>query len=245
LNTQVNKKAANIIGTRNESSLHRTLKYQYTGKGGKTEVETGEYVADGINREGEYIEVQTGSFAPLYAKVKHFASTAKVKIIHPIPVKKTIEVYDTKGKLLYRRKSPVKGCKWDIFEALLGAPLLPLIKGLSIEVALVDVIETRVKDGKGTWRRRGISLKDKSLGDFRESFLLSKKSDYLNFVPFKKDEEFTSALFAEKAAIDKDRARKALYVLTKMKLLERKGKQGNSWVYTYSGRNSRKGEKFP
>jgi len=56
------------IGTSNESSLHRTLKFQYTGPGGKTEVEAGEFVADGIRKDGEYIEVQTGSFAPLKKK---------------------------------------------------------------------------------------------------------------------------------------------------------------------------------
>jgi len=232
------------IGTSNESSLHRTLKYQYAGPGGKTEVEAGEFLADGIRKDGEYIEVQTGSFAPLKKKVKEFASYGKVRIVHPVAVKKMIEVYKPvsgrnakkqagkkSGELLYRRKSPVKGSLWNIFDALVYAPELPLIKGVSIEVVLIDTTEKRVKDGKGSWRRKGISIKDRQLACWHESVLFEKPADYLRFVPFKRKEEFTSSLLAERACVDKWTARKALYVLTKLKVLKRTGKKGNSWIY--------------
>jgi len=219
------------IGTKNESSLHRTLKFQYTGEGGKSEVEVGEYVADGIRKDGEYIEVQTGSFAPLLKKVKEFASLGKVRIIHPVAMAKTIEVYDSNNKLLYKRKSPAHGSYWDIFDALLHAPELPLIKGVTIEIALVEITEKRVKDGKGTWRRKGVSIQDKELSAWHESITLSKPKDYLRFIPFKKNEEFTVKSHSEKSKIKIEVSRKALYVLTKMKAVKRTGKKGNAWVY--------------
>jgi hypothetical protein len=219
------------IGTLNESSLHRTLKFSYTGRGGKIEAKAGEYVADGINKDGEYIEVQTGSFAPLQKKVKEFTKLGKVKIIHPIALTKKIEVYDTDGKLLYRRKSPVKGSKWNIFDALVYAPQLPLTRGVSIEIAMVDITEKRIKDGKGSWRRKGISLHDRELASWHESIIFKKPADYLQFIPFRKGEEFTSSFLSEKAEIDKWMARKALYVLAKMKIIERIGKKGRSWLY--------------
>jgi len=218
----------------NESSLHRKLKYQYAGKGGKTEVSAGEYVADGRRKDGEYIEVQTGSFGPLKDKVKELSASGSVRIIHPVAIKKIIEVYkpgSPLGALLYRRKSPLKGSPWDIFDALLSAPLLPLIKGLSIEIVLVDILEKRIKDGKGSWRRKGISLYDKELAACHESVLLKKPADYLRFIPFKKKEEFTSSLLAEREGVNSNTARKALYVLTKMEVVKRKGKNGNAWVY--------------
>jgi hypothetical protein len=221
----------------NESSLHRKLKYQYAGKGGKTEVSAGEYVADGRRKDGEYIEVQTGSFGPLKDKVKELAASGSVRIIHPVAVKKIIEVYKPSneevpfGALLYRRKSPLKGSPWDIFDALLSAPLLPLIKGLSIEIVLVDILEKRIKDGKGSWRRKGISLYDKELAACHESVLFKKPADYLRFIPFKKKEEFTSSILAEHEKINANTARKALYVLTKMGVVKRKGKNGKAWVY--------------
>ena len=219
------------IGTKNESSLHKKLKYQYIGAGGKSEVEVGEYVADGIRRDGEYIEVQTGSFAPLKKKVKEFAASGKVRIIHPVAVTRNIEVYDTNGKMLYRRKSPIRGSLWNLFDALLHAPELPLLKGVTIEVVLADITEKRVKDGKGSWRRKGVSIKDKELSVFHESVIFSKPRDYLRFIPFKKGEEFTVTSLAEKANIKNWLAGRALYVLTKLKLLKRTGKKRNAWIY--------------
>jgi len=219
------------IGTKNESTLHRTLKYQYAGPGGTTEAAVGEFVADGISASGEYIEVQTGSFAPLTKKVKMFASLGKVRIIHPAAIVKRIETYDEKGVLLTKRKSPKKGSKWDIFDALLHAPELPLNKNVTIELIMLDITEKRVKDGKGSWRRKGISLKDREMSAFHDRILFKKPKDYLCFIPFKKGEEFTVSSMAQKAGITADTARKALYVLTKMKVVKRIGKKGNAWVY--------------
>jgi hypothetical protein len=215
----------------------------YAGPGGKTEVTAGNYIADGMKADGEYVEVQTGSFGPLRAKVKEFTAAGKLRIIYPVAVIKKIEVYEPassgkKGKktlsFLYRRKSPKKGTSWSLFDALLHAPELPLIGGLSIEVALVEVLEKRVKDGKGSWRRKGISVIDRELTAWRESLLFEKPADYLRFVPFKKKEEFTSAILARRADIDAGTAVKALYVLNKMGVVKRIGKRGNSWVYVKS-----------
>jgi hypothetical protein len=224
------------IGTNNESSLHRALKFQYAGPGGKTEAEVGSFVADGIRKDGEYIEVQTGSFGPLKKKVKEFAAIGKVRIIHPIAVTKTIEVYAKGGKPLYRRKSPVHGTPWNIFDALLYAPELPLIRGVTIEIAMVDIVEKRVKDGKGARRRKGISIKDKELSAFHESILLYKPKDYLRFIPFNKTEEFTVSSHAEKAGVKIWVSQRALYVLTKMGLIKKVGKKGNAWVYSIGGK---------
>ena len=222
------------IGLRNESSLHRTLKFQYAGPGGKTEAVVGDYVADGINEAGEYIEVQTGSFAPLYKKVKELSNSAKVRIIHPIAVSKIIEVYERDGSFLYRRKSPLKGSYWDIFDALLHSPLLPLCKGLVIELVMADITEKRVKDGKGSRRRKGASILDRELAAWREKILFKKPKDYLRFIPYKRDEEFTVPALAKQEGIKQWKARRALYVLSAMKLVKRIGKKGNAWVYRLS-----------
>jgi hypothetical protein len=242
---QVNKakppvtgKTKKSIGTRNESSLHRTLKIQYAGPGGKTELKTGEFITDGRKVDGEYIEIQTSNFASLEKKVKEITENAKLRIIHPVAIKKIIEVYEpSSGKkkqtdsLLYRRASPVKGSRWNIFDALIHAPKLPLFRGVTIEIALVEIIEKRVKDGKGSWRRKGISIKDKTLTCLHEKIILKKPSDYRMFIPFAKKEEFTSLMLAQESSIDIHTARKALYVLTKMKVVKRTGKLGNSWKY--------------
>jgi len=218
------------IGTRRETSLHRDLKYQYAGPGGETETEVAGFVADGITADGEYIEVQTGSFGPL--RKKALALRHRMRVIHPVIITKYIEVFNKKGRLQYRRKSPRKGQPWDLFNVLVYAPDLPLIPGLVIELALVDAAEQRVQDGKGSWRRHGISIRDRRMLALRDRITLEKPSDYIRFIPFKKKEKFTSALLAQRAGISVDLARKALYVLVKLGIVKKTGKQGNSLVYS-------------
>ncbi|MCL2128141.1 MAG: hypothetical protein FWH38_07800 [Treponema sp.] len=223
-----------MIGTRHETSLHRELKFSYAGQGGRTEAEVAGFVADGISASGEFIEVQTGSFKPLRQKAGELASRGRLRIVYPVVVAKYIEVFDSGGKRQYRRKSPRRGSAWDLFDALVYAPDLPLTRGLTVELALVDAVERRVKDGKGSWRRRGISIQDRSLLAFHESVVLKKPSDYLRFAPFKKKEQFTSSLLSERAGIPVDLARKTLYVLSRIGVVKKKGKKGNSILYYIS-----------
>ena len=222
---------AKSIGTKKESSLHKSLKFRYSGTGGDTEIVSGSYVCDACTKDGELIEVQTGSFGPLKEKAKTLAISAKVKIIHPIIAQKHIELYSSGGKLIHRRKSPSKGSLWNLFDVLIYAPLLPLTKKLTIELAVVDVVEKRIDDGKGSWRRKGVRIADRSLGAWHHSVLLKSVKDYNRFIPFKKGERFTVRSLAEKTGISAALARKTLYVLSKISLVEKTGKQGNALVY--------------
>ena len=220
------------IGTKNESELHRSLKFQYSGPGGVTEKLVGGYVCDGQTNEGEIIEVQTGSFGPLKEKVKELTENCKVRIVHPIVVQKYIELYDKEEKFIHRRKSPRKGCVWDLFKALIYAPELPLFPRLTVELALVDIVEKRIDDGSGSRWRKGVSIAGRSVYALRESLVLEKPRDYCQFIPFKKKEPFTVRDLAVAAGISVSVARKTVYVLSKMGLIEKTGKQGNAIVYS-------------
>ena len=228
------------IGTRRETTLHRELKYSYTGLDGQTEVEVAGYVADGINAGGEYIEVQTGSFAPLRHKAREIAALGRLRIVYPVIVNNYIEVFDADGTRLYRRKSGKHQSPWNLFDALVYAPELPLVRGLVVELALIDAEERRVRDGKGSWRRRGISIRDRRMTVLHESICLKRPADYRRFIPFIKGERFTSALLAEKAGISVALAQKALYVLAKMGLVEKAGKEGNALVYSIVYKKTKK-----
>ena len=222
------------IGTRKESSLHRSLKFQYSGLDGDTETLTGNYVCDACTAKGELIEVQTGSLGPLREKVKTLCLDHKVRIIHPIIAQKQIELCDADGKFLRRRKSPKKGSPWDLFNALIYAPELPLLKNLTIELVVVDVVEKRIDDGSGSWRRKGVRISDRSIGARHHSVVLKKPKDYFQFIPFEKNERFTVRDLGEKAGIETGLARKTLYALTKMGLVERLGKLARYYVYMRS-----------
>jgi hypothetical protein len=222
------------IGVENESGLHRALKFRYAGIQGETEAPVGTYVADGVKDDGEIIEVQTGSFGPLKAKVRELARRGPVRIVHPVIVNKYIDLFDGEGKKLHRRKSPRKGSEWDLFKALLYAPELPLIPELCIELALVDVLEKRVADGGGSWRRKGQRITGRELAAWHGAILLNSPADYRRFIPFAAGEPFTVNDLRDMAHIPRPLAAKALYVLYKMGLVSRPGKKGNAWVYVSS-----------
>jgi len=219
------------IGTRNETSLHRDLKFSYAGQNGRTEAEVDGFVADGISASGEFIEIQTTNFAALREKIKKFTVRGKLRVVYPAIIAKYLEVFNTDGKRQYRRKSNRRGSPWDLFNALVYAPDIPLLPRVSIELVLVDAAEQRVRDGKGSWRRKGLSIKDRQLITVHERISLKKPADYRRFVPFETSEEFTSASLAERVGISQAVAQKTLYVLTKLGIVLRTGKQRNTFIY--------------
>jgi hypothetical protein len=216
------------IGTHNESSLHKSLKWRYAYSG-KTEEAWEGFVCDAIGHDGEAVEIQTGNFTVLKTKIPAMAEKGKVRLIYPVIVNKTLELYDSGGELVCRKKSPRKGKIWDIFRELIYAPGLVGLKRLSVELALVDATERRRDDGKGSWRRRGVSIEDKILDSWRESIVLKKKSDWRRFLPIKG--EFTVRELATAAHIRQNLARKTLYVLVKAGIAEKVQKEGRSWLF--------------
>jgi len=219
------------IGVKNESSLHRILKHHYAGTGGATERRVGTFFADGVREDGEYIEIQTGSFGPLRKKVRDFAASGRVRIVHPIPSNSLIETYGVSGDLLSKRKSPRHRTHWDLFDALASAPELPLAKGVVIEILMVDITEKRVADGTGSWRRKGVRIAGKDITAFNERVILAQPADYLIFVPFAPDEKFTVKMLASRVGIREKLAQKTLYTHAKMGVVRRTGKRGNAYEY--------------
>jgi hypothetical protein len=215
-----------------ESALHCELKTQYAGYDGETEVPVcGLYVCDGVRADGELVEVQTGSFAPLKEKVLYLARENRVRVAHPIIVSKSIELFDKNGALLHIRKSPRKGSKWDVFKALVYGWEIAALRNVVIELVFVDVAEQRVDDGRGSWRRRGVSLAGKRVTSQYPPLELRRPADYAQFAPFAPHECWTTADLAQRARITRNLAGKTAFVLSKLGVAERVGKRGRFWEY--------------
>ncbi|MFA6508223.1 MAG: hypothetical protein WCT14_19115 [Treponemataceae bacterium] len=223
--------ATKSIGTKKEKSLHAALKLQYAGDHGIVEAAVGQFVCDALKADGDIIEVQTGNFGSIKKKLMQLTKTNKVTLVHPIPHSRTIEVRDTKGILIRRRKSPIRGSAWDLFSELIRAPLLPLTPGLTIELVFVDETELRIDDGAGSWRRKGVSIVDRRLDAVRDTIVLADCLAYRRFLPEALPLEFSGKELAVTVPVRAVLARKALYVLKRIGLVEEIGKKGNSKVY--------------
>jgi len=216
------------IGMENESSLHRSLKFHYALPG-KTEAERAGFICDAIGEEDEAVEIQTRNFAVMKKKLPALLKEGKVRLIYPVIVNKIIELYDNNGNLVSRKKSPQKGRDWDIFSELIYAPALIKMRGLTIEIVLVNATERRKNDGKGSYHRKGISIEDKILESIIERIILKKKKDWQRFLPLKG--EITKKTLVSSAQIKPYMAQRALYVLEKAGLVKKLEKKGRSWVY--------------
>lgn len=214
-----------------ESSLHTDLKNTYTQPGDIQEAQVDGYLID-VQHGEQLIEIQTRHFSAIKTKLQALLINHPVLLVHPIPFEKWIIRQD--GANISRRRSPRRGRKEDLFYELVSLPHLVDHPNFSLEVLLVRVEEKRRNDGKGSWRRKGWSIVDRTLLDIVERRRYSSTADYLDFLPGELSYPFTSHDLAESAKIALGLASKIVYCLRHMGQLEIIGKQGRSYLYNLS-----------
>jgi hypothetical protein len=99
-------------------------------------------------------------------------------------------------------------------------------KNFSLEVLFIDEEEVRCDDGKGSWRRRGVSIKERRLLQVNSRILLQNKTDYLKLLPDTLNQVFTNRELAKLAEISVGTARQLTYCLRKSKIIRVAEKNG-------------------
>ena len=180
------------FSTLNESKLHNSLKILYQEiYEGNVEVEQDGHVYDIVTKNGNVIEIQTKNLAKLLPKILDTIEKGhNVKLVHPIPVINRIELSDEDGNIISKRKSPKKGCIYDLFPELTG--IYPLITNLhfSLEVLEIEMTEERSrtseavqsKNGRRRFRRNWLKT-GKRLDTIINTRRFSKPEDYLALLP--------------------------------------------------------------
>lgn len=224
------------IGGLNEKSLHRKLKERYRTKNSLVEEKVGNYVVD-VKRPTEIVEIQTGSFSGMKKKLSVLLKEHRVRLVHPVAVETIISTYEADGTTLRSsRRSPKKGCI-----AMAGSELLYLVDllphpNLWVEILLVKQEEVRIDDGKGSWRRKGISVEDRHLGEVVEHQLFKDPKDFLNLLPQDLPDTFGNREVAEGLSGTNKKGKTRLagqitYLLRKLDLIEQIGKEGNRFLF--------------
>ena len=224
-----------IIGTLNEKSLHAALKVHYGRPSDVVESVVDGYVID-LVRDNLLIEVQTGNFAALKDKLEALLDQHRVLLVYPIAQTKWIvKVADgegqSTGECLSRRRSPKRGCCLDVFDELVRIPHLAGHRNLTLELALCAIDEIRCDDGRGRWRRKGVSTLDQELLDVLNTVRLSRPADFVALLPEGLTEPFTNRALAEVAGIRLRLAQRVTYTLRHMGALEQVGYEGRAHLY--------------
>lgn len=217
----------------NEHSLHSAIKDWYSRAGDRVEVKVDGFIID-IVRENLLIEIQTRNFSAIKKKMESLARTHSIRLVHPIAKQKWIVRTTDSGEFISRRRSPRKGRVIDVFRELVSFPHLVTRKNFSVEVLMTMEEEVRCDDRRGSWRRKGFSVKDRKLVDVAERTLFRSERDFLRFLPHNSKEPFTNRKLAKQIGIPVYLARKATYCLGKMGLIERVGKVGRALTFKTS-----------
>ena len=236
-----------MINTYSESSLHKTLKDIYALKDGcRTEVKRDGKIYDIVDKEDNVIEIQTKNVSKLLKKTMAVLENGKkIKIVLPVIIEKHIELYEKDGTRISRRKSPVKGSIYDIFDELTGLYPVLLDKNFSLDVLEITMTELRihtpepVQSPNGRRRfRKNWNKTDKTLNEILKTHTFSSSENYLKLIPRQCFPEFSAkelsaALKTNKSlpASAASRAHIMIWVLNKMNLIKLKEIKNRSRCY--------------
>lgn len=213
-----------------EHSLHQQIKTYYANLGDRFEVPLGNYIID-ILRDNLLIEIQTKNFAALKIKLQTLTKTHKVRLVYPLPEHRTITCTGKDSTVIYTRKSPRKGSLFDVFRELVMIPEVIGSENFSLEILFVDEEEIRCADGKGSWRRRGVSVRERRLLCVNSRVLFENKADFLKLLPDSLNGSFTNKELATQAKISGKMAQKITYCYRKSGFIQLAGKRGNAFVF--------------
>ncbi|HOO31932.1 MAG TPA: hypothetical protein PK466_01045 [Thermotogota bacterium] len=221
-----------MINTYNEKSLHADIKAFLSKTGDEFECSYNGFIID-IKRNDLLIEIQTKNFLAMRKKLSRLLDCNRIRLVHPIIKNKKITVLETDGTTIkHSRYSPKHGDITDIFEEILYIPELVSHMNLEIQILLISAEEIRIDDGKGSWRRKGISIADRKLIEVHDDMLLNHPVQLFKLLPESiQTEEFSTRDLSEMMKITKQKASKICYTLKKIGLIIPVSKQGNLIIY--------------
>jgi len=217
-----------------ETSLHSALKDFYAIPGAAKEAFVDGFYID-IVQGDLLIEIQTRNFAAIRSKLNALIERHPVRLVHPIAKEKWIVRLPAQGETpLSRRKSPRRGRLEHVFVELVRIPDLLKHPNFSLEVLLISEEEIRRNDGKGSWRRNGVSIADRRLLEVIDQRLFTSPSDLRKLLPPNLEQPFTTRQLAEKLAIPRNLATRMSYCMRSMGVIKVAGKQNHFYLYTLS-----------
>lgn len=213
------------------TDLHVALQRYYAGDDGLIEASLDGYRAD-VLRDGVVYEIQTGSFSSIRPKLEKLVRKYPVVLVYPVPQEKRVVRVDPEtGAELSSRRSPKRRDMTEVFDNLLHLRGLLRRKNLALEIALTVERELRCHDGRGSWRRKGVSLVGRELVEVASTHRFNEPRDLLALLPDDLPAEFTVADLHRATGCRKPVAGRMAYALRQLGVIEVVGKRVNAYVY--------------
>jgi hypothetical protein len=215
------------IGVLSEGALHAALKARLAEPGDRLEVPVDRFVIDLLRADGELVEVQTGGFGPLAAKLDALLDRHRMRIVYPVAAERRIIRIDEHGQVLTTRRSPKRATAAAVFDRLVAFPSLLLHPNLTIEVLLLREDHVR-GPGPTTTRRRTRDPGERRLVDVLDRITLRTAEDVVAALPDLPREPFTTRELAAVLGCGTLLAQRTIYCLKAIGIVEPAGKRGRA-----------------
>lgn len=215
------------IGVLREGPLHAAVKAMLAAPGDRVEVPVGRFVIDVVRADGELVEVQTGGFGPLGAKLDALLDQHRFRIVHPIALERRIVRVDEEGEVVSVRRSTKRGAMVEVFDKLTAFPSLLTHPNLTVEVLLLG--EDHVRAARPTTvRRRTRDPGERRLRDVRSCVELRGVDDIVRALPSLPTELFSTRELAAVLGCSMLLAQRTAYCLRAVNIIETAGKRGRT-----------------
>lgn len=215
------------IGVMREGPLHAAVKAMLAQPGDRVEVPVGRFVIDIVRADGELVEVQTGGFGPLGAKLDVLLDDHRVRIVHPIASQRRILRVDERGEVTSIRVSPKRGTAIEVFDKLVAFPWLLTHPNLTVEVMLVREDHVRAQRPV-TVRRRTRDPGERRLRDVLERVELRSAADIRRALPPLPPQPFSTRELAAVLGCSLLLAQRTAYCLRAIGIIERAETRGRT-----------------
>jgi hypothetical protein len=213
------------IGVMREGPLHASIKVVLAQPGDRFEVPVDRFVIDLVRADGELVEVQTGGFAALRAKLDALLDGHRVRIVYPVAAERRIVRVDEDGEVLSVRRSPRRASAAEVFDKLVAFPSLVSHPNLTVEILRLREDHIRAAEPIRT-RRRTRDPGQRRLVDVLERVEIKGPRDVLQLLPSLPDEPFSTRELASLIGCGTRLAQRTAYCLRVIELIEPAGKRG-------------------
>ncbi len=215
------------IGVLREGPLHASVKALLAAPGDRLEVPVGRFVIDLIRADGELVEVQTGGFGRLGAKLDALLDRHRFRIVHPVAAERRIVRVDEHGEVLSVRRSPKSGSVVEVFDKLTAFPSLLTHPNLTVEVLLLG--EDHIRAARPvTVRRRTRDPGVRHLREVLARIELRGADDVVRALPPLPMQAFSTRELASLLGCSMQLAQRTAYCLRAINIIEVSGKRGRT-----------------
>lgn len=228
---KISNTISSSIGTKQEKTLHQTIKYYLTLDEAKHEISVDKKIVD-VLIDDEIFEIQTQGFDKLRTKLDVLLPNHKLTVVYPVPYIKNIYLINEQGEIINNRKSPKKGSPLEIFKELYKIKSYLKNDNLNFKIIMFNSEEYRDIVVKKHIRSKGYKRNDQIVSDIVKEYNIDMNYPFIKLLDeLNLPSDFTTEDVRKKGKISKKVSSLVLNILLYLEQVEKVGSKNRYIVY--------------